>query len=254
MPQGIALVERLSLIENLRLFAAVSGVRRAERPLRVVEALDAVGLDERGSELVFRLSGGQRRLANVAAALVHRPKVLMLDEPTAGIDAVARERLYALLRRWKQNGMAILITTHDLGEADQLADSVAVMIDGTVVAAGSYGSVVQRLFDGRFECTVHLTPMAASSTGAEQDAIACELTSLGLSQRAEQPQTWSGLVELTGSFELRLLALLARTDRAIVDYHVRRPGLDAVVAHLRDRSDTTSHLLGSTCDSRSYAP
>ncbi|MEM7445535.1 MAG: ABC transporter ATP-binding protein [Pseudomonadota bacterium] len=253
VPQQIALVERLSLRENLRLFAAIAGVRHKDRASRITEAMEAVGLAERANDHVKNLSGGQRRLANVAAALVHRPAVLMLDEPTAGVDASARMQLYSLLRERRQSGTAILMTTHDLAEADQLADGVVVLVDGAVVSTGTYEEVTHSLFGGHLECTVVLAPKSASPDLLQHDQLTRELTDLGLSPQSDQPQIWDGLVAPTAAARAQILDMLTRQDRLIIDCKIRRPGLDAVVAHYRGHSGFHPTAAGSTCASPSSA-
>ena len=128
----------LTAEENLRLSASLYGIPRRERSARIAAALEFIGLAEAAHQLVKRYSGGMIRRLELAQALLHEPAVLFLDEPTIGLDPLARravwERLLALKAR---GGTTILITTHDMEEADALCDEIALMHRGAVVARGT---------------------------------------------------------------------------------------------------------------------
>jgi ABC-2 type transport system ATP-binding protein len=128
----------LTAVENLRLSAALYGIPRRERAARMDAALDFIGLAEAARQLVKTYSGGMIRRLELAQALLHEPAVLFLDEPTIGLDPLARravwERLLALKAR---GGTTILITTHDMEEADVLCDEVALMQRGVLAARGT---------------------------------------------------------------------------------------------------------------------
>ena len=124
--------------ENLRLFAKLYGVPRREIGGRVNDALKFVGLEESGHRVVRGYSGGMVRRLEIALALIHRPRVLFLDEPTVGLDPLARQAVWKHVRQLAADfGMTILLTTHLMEEADSLCDRVAVMNRGQVTAIGS---------------------------------------------------------------------------------------------------------------------
>ena len=125
VPQRIALFEKLSAAENLVAFARLMGLQRRAVAPAVREALLRVGLAERARDRVGALSGGMQRRINIAAALLHKPRVLVLDEPTAGLDMAAQASLVALIRELRTDGLAVLLTTHDTDEAEARADSGA---------------------------------------------------------------------------------------------------------------------------------
>jgi ABC-2 type transport system ATP-binding protein len=130
--QSSAMYETLTPTEMLRLFA---GYYREPRP--VEEVIELVGLQEKRDERVRRLSGGQRRRLDLGLALVGDPELIFLDEPTTGFDPAARRRAWETIRGLRGLGKTILLTTHYLDEAEQLADRVAVLSQGQIVASGA---------------------------------------------------------------------------------------------------------------------
>jgi ABC-2 type transport system ATP-binding protein len=124
--------------ENLLLFARIYGIPRRERKARILDGLDFMGLTDAANVLVRNYSGGMIRRLEIAQSMLHRPQVLFLDEPTIGLDPVARHAVWQhLLDLRKRFGATILITTHDMEEADHLCEQIAIMHRGRVVATGS---------------------------------------------------------------------------------------------------------------------
>jgi ABC-2 type transport system ATP-binding protein len=136
-PQENLLYKSLSCQENLRFFARLYGLSKAQQRDRIATSLAAVKLSDRAHSLVETLSGGMKRRLNFAIALVHEPKLLILDEPTTGLDIETRYDLWALIRQLKQQGMTILLTTHLLDEAETLCDRLAILQLGNLLAEGS---------------------------------------------------------------------------------------------------------------------
>jgi len=132
VPQETALYEDVSARENLRFAAALYGVARAEA--RVAELLALVGLEGRAGDRVSLLSGGMRRRLCIARALVHEPELLILDEPTVGVDVEARHQIWAHVRSLRADGRTVVLTTNYLDEAEALCDRVAIVRGGRLVA------------------------------------------------------------------------------------------------------------------------
>lgn len=145
VPQQTNLDNELTVRENLdihgRLFAMPAGERRE----RIAELLDFVDLGERAGSFVKTLSGGMKRRVMIARALMHRPAILFLDEPTVGLDAAIRRRIWALLKRTRQEGTTLFLTTHHIEEAEFLADRVAFLDQGQIVALDKPGRLMARL-------------------------------------------------------------------------------------------------------------
>jgi ABC-2 type transport system ATP-binding protein len=137
VPQEIALYDDMTAAENLRFFGEIYGISGSKLAERITELLTLVGLNERRDDAVKSFSGGMKRRLNLAAGVLHRPDFLMLDEPTVGVDPQSREALFELTERLRDEGMAVLYTTHYMEEAERLCDRIAIMDEGQIVAQGT---------------------------------------------------------------------------------------------------------------------
>lgn len=142
VPQDPALYPPLTGNENLHFFARMLGLRERESRLAAAHAMELVGLTARGEDPVATYSGGMRRRLNLAVGILHTPEVLLLDEPTAGIDPQSRERLYEAIEQLARAGTAILTSTHDMEEAERLCARVYLLDAGRLVAAGTPDDLV----------------------------------------------------------------------------------------------------------------
>ena len=136
VPQLDNLDFELTVRQNLAVFARLYRVPRTERAAAVDRALELANLSERAESVVDELSGGMRRRLLVARGLVHRPELLLLDEPTVGLDPQVRSELWSLIDSLRSEGVTILMSTHYIEEAERLADEVAIMAEGRIVARG----------------------------------------------------------------------------------------------------------------------
>ena len=142
-PQEIALYPMLTAAENLRFFGRIYDIRGKELTRRVERLLHFVGLQDRGNDRVAKYSGGMKRRLNLAVALMHRPKLILLDEPTAGVDPQSREEILKLVRRLRDDGNAVLYTTHYMEEAEALCDRLGVLNQGKLVAVGTLDALLR---------------------------------------------------------------------------------------------------------------
>jgi ABC-2 type transport system ATP-binding protein len=136
-PQEIALYEEISAIDNLRYWGGAQGMRNPQLRERIQFVLKLTELQDRAREPVKRLSGGMKRRLNFACAIVHQPKVLLLDEPTVGVDPQSRGHLLELVRAEARAGTGVLYTTHYMEEAESLCDRLAIIDHGRIIATGS---------------------------------------------------------------------------------------------------------------------
>jgi ABC-2 type transport system ATP-binding protein len=134
VPQDLALYEELTAIQNLRYFGALYGLRGAELGHRVDWALEVVGLRDRANEPAKQYSGGMKRRLNIAAGLVHEPELLILDEPTVGVDPQSRNHIFETVKALQKSGMTVIYTSHYMEEVEALCDRVAIMDAGAIVA------------------------------------------------------------------------------------------------------------------------
>ena len=142
VPQTLALYDDLSVEQNLRAFGALQGVFGSNLDVAVDEALGWADLVDRRAKLTKTLSGGMQRRLNIACSVLHDPTILLLDEPTVGVDPQSRERIYEMLADLQASGTAILLTTHQLDEAQHRCDRIAIVDQGRVICAGTFEELV----------------------------------------------------------------------------------------------------------------
>ena len=137
VPQELAIYEDLSARDNLSYWGAAYGLKGDKLKQRVDHVLNRIGLSDRAGELPKKYSGGMKRRLNFGCGLVHEPAVLLLDEPTVGVDPQSRERLFDLVREEKAKGTCVLYTTHYMEEAEKLCDELAIIDHGKIIAGGT---------------------------------------------------------------------------------------------------------------------
>jgi len=143
--QHLSLNRELSVRENLDLHARLHHLDKAERKERIDELLDYVNLSEYSDHLIDSISGGMKRRVMIARALIHRPRLLILDEPTVGLDAQTRRRIWDLIRRMNSDGTTVFLTTHYIEEAEALCDDVGIIHQGRMISLGSPLELRKRL-------------------------------------------------------------------------------------------------------------
>ncbi|MDF2927733.1 MAG: transporter ATP-binding protein [Paenibacillaceae bacterium] len=137
IPQDLTLYETLSAESNLQFFGEMYKVRGAELSKRIAEVLEIVGLSDRAKDAVKSFSGGMKRRINIAAALLHKPRLVIMDEPTVGIDPQSRHHIFEMIRQLKREGVTIIYSTHYMEEVESLCDDIAIIDHGQVAAQGS---------------------------------------------------------------------------------------------------------------------
>jgi ABC-2 type transport system ATP-binding protein len=226
VPQEIALYEEFSARENLMFWGGLYDLSRAELKKGIDEILQRVGLAERAREPVSRFSGGMKRRLNLAAGLVHRPRVLLLDEPTVGIDPQARNAILEIIRDIARQGTTIVFTTHHLEEAEKLCDRIAIMDHGRILQTGSVRELAKVVGDrdvitlrGRFSADelkqcLKEAPVDVLSVGDQSATLSLTGDHYGL----------ASLVERMGKAGIEL-----------VDVSVQKPTLESVFLKLTGR-------------------
>ncbi|MBI3784677.1 MAG: ABC transporter ATP-binding protein [Deltaproteobacteria bacterium] len=142
VPQELALYPELTGLENLRFFGRMYGVPKDELERRIVRLLELVGLEGRRNDRVVTFSGGMKRRLNLAVSMVHQPKLILLDEPTVGVDPHSRENIFTIVEQLRDAGTAILYTTHYMEEAERLCNRLGIMDEGKIIALGSLDSLL----------------------------------------------------------------------------------------------------------------
>jgi ABC-2 type transport system ATP-binding protein len=145
VPQEIALYPELSVRDNLRFFGRLYGLGGSRLDDRIKSVIEIVGLGERSSEKIGRFSGGMKRRANIAAGLLHEPHLLVLDEPTVGVDPQSRNAILEAVAQLRDTGMAVLYTTHYMEEAERLCNRVGIIDAGHLIAEGTRRELVAQV-------------------------------------------------------------------------------------------------------------
>jgi ABC-2 type transport system ATP-binding protein len=172
VPQEIALYEDLSAHENLAYWGGAQGMRNPKLRERIQQVLELTGLQDRAREPVKQFSGGMKRRLNFACGILHSPQVLLLDEPTVGVDPQSRVRLLDLVRAEAQVGTCVLYTTHYMEEAEALCDRLAIMDHGKVIAAGTLAELRSMLAErDLLRLTGVFAPQAASTAMQQIDSV-----------------------------------------------------------------------------------
>jgi ABC-2 type transport system ATP-binding protein len=224
VPQSLALYEDLTAEENLGVFGRLYGLRGAALRARIDACLDAVQLGDRRRDAVKTFSGGMQRRLNLAAALLHEPKLLLCDEPTVGVDPQSRNAIFDLLERLNRDGMTVVYSTHYMEEATRLCGRIAVIDHGRILALGRLDELLAQLPAGE----VVTFPRAGVPAGA--------LAALGRFGRvAEQ----DGTVEIHLAAGARLAGFFAAAEAAGLPdrlFQLQRPTLEDVFLHLTGKT------------------
>jgi ABC-2 type transport system ATP-binding protein len=214
VPQHVAVYPTLGARENLRFFARAAGVRGSDVARTVADALDAVGLAGRADEPVARLSGGMRRRLNLAVGILHRPRVVLLDEPVVGVDPQSRERIFDAVVALARRGAAVLYSTHQMDEAERLCTRIVLLDDGSVVAAGTPGALVE---------SAGLTPLVHLRTADALDAGWLAALPAARVTRTEGREVWIAVADAAALPAVLGAALRAGAD--VEELSLHRPTL-----------------------------
>jgi ABC-2 type transport system ATP-binding protein len=228
VPQDIALYEDLTARENLTFWGKMYGLRGSKLKTRVDEVLDVIGLRDRARERVGKYSGGMKRRVNIGVALLHKPKVIYMDEPTVGIDPQSRRNILDSVVTLKDQGMTVLYTTHYMEEAQELSDHIAIMDHGKMIASGTHEELV-KLVGGqtRIDLTLNMNMESVMSAWKTVE---------GVERVTAEEDKVSVLVEDSNLVLPRLFESATRQSARITSVEIREPNLEAVFLHLTGRA------------------
>lgn len=147
VPQDIAVYHHLSALENVRFFASLYGLRGKELTKSAKEALDFVGLSDKQSMKPSKMSGGMRRRLNIACGIAHAPKLIVMDEPTVGVDAQSREHILDSIKILRKRGATVIYTSHYMNEVEEICDRIAIIDKGQMIACGTRAELVALVTD-----------------------------------------------------------------------------------------------------------
>jgi ABC-2 type transport system ATP-binding protein len=228
VPQDIALYLDLTARENLRFFASLYGMPRAAARTRVAEVLEVVGLSERAGDTVGKYSGGMRRRLNIAVGLLHRPALLILDEPTVGVDPQSRNAILTNVEALAAEGMAVLYTTHYMEEAERLCDRVGIIDLGRLIAEGTTRELTALVGER------DRVRLAASG---DLEAAADRLRQVTTVRQVTVTPDGLDLVDDNARTSLPgLLRVVAESGGAVRSITVQEPDLESVFLHLTGKT------------------
>ncbi|HOG92852.1 MAG: ABC transporter ATP-binding protein [Opitutaceae bacterium] len=226
VPQELALYEELSAAENLEFWGRLAGLDTKTARARTAEILAALTLSDRARDPVKTFSGGMKRRVNLGCALLHRPKLILLDEPTVGIDPQARLNILEFVRSLRADGVGVLYTTHYLEEAESLCDRIGIVDHGRMHAEGTLRELQERLGGQR------LFVLEGQWTGAQPDTWPGLRQHYRVLQHTDRQLVVAALDERDPADCLReLLALPVRAENVTL----KRPSLNDVFLHLTGR-------------------
>jgi ABC-2 type transport system ATP-binding protein len=228
VPQEIALYPDLTARENLNFWGKMYGQRGEALNRRVNEVLEVIGLSDRQNDKVDTFSGGMKRRVNIGVALLHRPDLIIMDEPTVGIDPQSRRHILDNVKHLNEQGMTVLYTTHYMEEAQELSDHIAIMDRGEVIASGTHDELVEIVGElDRIDLTVQ----------ADSDRIIDTWKQVNGVQKVFAENGTLTLLAKDSNLVLPDLFQVATTaDVRITSVDIQEPNLEAVFLHLTGRA------------------
>ena len=228
VPQDIALYPDLSARENLVFWGKMYGLRGAPLKARVDEVLDVIGLADRQRDRVGTFSGGMKRRVNIGAALLHKPSVVIMDEPTVGIDPQSRRHILDSVKELNRQGMTVIYTTHYMEEAEELSDHIAIVDQGLVVATGTYHELI-RLVGEQTRIDLGLNVEGESLVPVWQQVE-------GVSKVSSLDGSVTLLVDDSNRVLPRLFESAGEVGGRITAVDIKEPNLESVFLHLTGRA------------------
>ena len=228
VPQEVALYDRLSARENLTFFGRMQGLSGKHLALRVGEVLELTGLGDRAGDKTIKFSGGMRRRLNIGIGLLHQPDLLVLDEPTVGVDVQSRASILDQVAEMTRLGMAVLYTTHYIEEVERLCQRVGIIDHGELIAEGTRAELVEMV--GERDRIL----IGADGPLAEGARRVAELE--GVHETVVTANAMELLVDDATPLLPRILEALTQSQVSVSGVDVEEPNLEAVFLHLTGRA------------------
>jgi ABC-2 type transport system ATP-binding protein len=228
VPQEIALYPDLSARENLGFWGKMYGLRGKALTMRIDQVLEIIGLTDRQADRVDTFSGGMKRRVNIGAALLHKPAVIIMDEPTVGIDPQSRRHILDNVKELNSQGMTVLYTTHYMEEAQELSDHIAIMDQGEVIACGTHAELVKTVGEyDRIDLTIN----------ADSEQVLTDWRTLdGVHRVSAENGRLTILAENSNKILPCLFESANRANVRITSVEIQEPNLEAVFLHLTGKA------------------
>jgi ABC-2 type transport system ATP-binding protein len=227
VPQDVSIYPLMTARENLHAFGSLHGLTGSDLQQQIAWALARTGLSDRAGEPIKQFSGGMRRRLNIACGILHRPRVVLLDEPTVGVDPQSRDHIYDVLAELRSTGVSLLLTTHHLEEAEARCSRTVIIDHGKVIASGTLPELVDRTVGRHRLVTLKMdAPLAPDGDTLGRAALDVD---------AADPRTVRARMDDVAIELPPLLDRIHRAGRKVEDVDVRGPSLQAVFIHLTGR-------------------
>jgi len=230
VPQEIALYDELTALENLKFWGHMYGLSGKKLTNRIDEVLTQIDLKDRAKERIKTYSGGMKRRVNIGVGLLHKPKLLFMDEPTVGIDPQSRRAILESVKELNRSGMTILYTTHYMEEAQELSDRVGIIDYGELIALGTQTELTSKVGE---------TDTLILHLGENEDPVYLAKDLMLMEGVLQANPTDNEVVIVTPSAEELLAPVVSRTNELgihIYSVDMREPNLEAVFLHLTGRA------------------
>jgi len=229
VPQDMAFYEDLNALDNLMFWGGLYDISRSVLKQRAAEMLELVGLGSRAKDPIKKYSGGMKRRLNVAIGLIHQPELLLLDEPTVGIDVQAKVNILEIIKNVGEKGTSVIFTTHQLAEVEEICSRIAIMDKGALLAQGTLEELIKIVgekeivdVEGEFPANqVSAILREADSTGVDVLSVKDNLANLAFDTTDKIPA---------------LMELLFKNNIKVSDLKIKSPNLEAVFLKLTGRS------------------
>ncbi|WP_275421280.1 ABC transporter ATP-binding protein [Fervidibacillus halotolerans] len=229
VPQEIALYLDLTAEENLQFFGKINGIKGKKLKSRIEEVLEWIGLAERRKDVVKKFSGGMKRRLNIGVALLHEPEIIIMDEPTVGIDPQSRNYILETVRRLnQQKGMTVLYTSHYMEEVEYLCDRIYIMDQGEVIASGT-NEELKDILSSEQTITIQVERLHKSFI----DAL---IADSALKKVDNRDKTVTVIAPKKYPFFKKITGYAEQTETSLVSVEVKAPTLEDVFLHLTGRA------------------
>ncbi|MFT5196719.1 MAG: ABC-2 type transport system ATP-binding protein [Candidatus Promineifilaceae bacterium] len=228
VPQELALYDKLSAVQNLKFWGTMVGMSGRDLTHRIDELLERVELADRAKDRVETYSGGMKRRLNIAVGLLHKPKLVFMDEPTVGIDPQSRRRILDMVKELRDEGTSVLYTTHYMEEAEELSDAVGIIDHGKMIAIGSQAEL-RRTVGEQDVLRLHFDENAPTAVIAEQFGK-LEFVTTAIAHENEI------IVTAPDSTTALPVLFAVAGDQKIRSIDIEEPNLEAVFLHLTGRA------------------